>query len=79
MVDLLHYKMQDACVILTRFLKGLISVLKIHFESVFFLLDNVCLVNCLCSSLYSCIRISVIQSGELEKSIQGGKKGVRKF
>ena len=36
MVDLLHYKMQDAFVILSHFLKGLISVLKIHFERVFF-------------------------------------------
>ena len=54
MVDVLHYKMQDAFVILSHFLKGLISVLKIHFERVFFL-DNLCLVGVLCSSLYSCI------------------------
>ena len=73
MVDVLHYKMQDAFVILSHFLKGLISVLKIHFERVFFL-DNLCLVGVLCSSLYSCICISVIQNGE-----HCGKKGVRKF
>ena len=78
MVDVLHYKMQDAFVILSHFLKGLISVLKIHFERVFFL-DNLCLVGVLCSSLYSCIRISVIQNGEHERSVQRGKKGVRKF
>ena len=78
MVDVLHYKMQDAFVILSHFLKGLISVLKIHFERVFFL-DYLCLVGVLCSSLYSCICISVIQNEEHERSIQCGKKGVRKF
>ena len=78
MVDVLHYKMQDAFVILSHFLKGLISVLKIHFERVFFL-DNLCLVGVLCSSLHSCIRISVIQNGEHERSVQCRKKGVRKF
>ena len=79
MVDVLHYKMQDAFVILSHFLKGLISVLKIHFERVFFFLDNLCLVAVLCSSLYSCICISFIQNGEHERSVQCGKKGVRKF